>query len=306
MNTYRDTFRAAVVTAPSGSDSIEIVDVPVRRPADGQVRVAVAAASINPVDLAVSSGFFHSVGVISGNAAVGLGMDFAGTVLESGAGVDLAPGTRVAGVLPGFDHPTGAYAEEVVVPVDAVAVVPESLDLVAASTVAINALAAEQILDLLGEPGPGSDRLLVTGAAGVVGGYLLVLARRRGWDVTGLARPADEEFVRGLGAGFLDRPQGGWPAVADAAAMQEGALALVRDGGRLVGVMPGRAPGAERGITVEVVDSHADGRLGRLLELAAAGELPIRVEGTLPLDQAADAQKAAAKPGRRGRWVITP
>ncbi|MDH3009178.1 MULTISPECIES: alcohol dehydrogenase catalytic domain-containing protein [Gordonia] len=100
MNTYRDTFRAAVVTTPSGPDSIEIVDIPVRQPADGEVRVAVAAASINPVDLAVSSGFFHSVGVISGDTPVGLGMDFAGTVLESGVGVDLAPGTRVAGSCP--------------------------------------------------------------------------------------------------------------------------------------------------------------------------------------------------------------
>jgi len=193
-----------------------------------------------------------------------------------------------------------------VVPADAVAVVPESLDLVAAATVAINALAAEQILDLLGEPGPGGDRLLVTGAAGVVGGYLLVLARRRGWDVAGLARPADEDFVRGLGADFLDWPLGGWFAVADAAAMQEDALALVQNGGRLVGVMPGRAPAAERGITVDVVDSHADDRLARLLELAAVGDLPIRVEGTFPLDWVADAQKAAAKPGGRGRWVITP
>ncbi|MCR8899183.1 NADP-dependent oxidoreductase [Gordonia sp. GONU] len=301
-----NTFRAAVITTPAGPESIEIVDVAVRHPEDGQVRVAVAAASINPVDLAVSSGLFHAAGLIAGDAAVGLGMDFAGTVVESGAGVDLAPGTRVAGVLTGFDKPTGAYAEEVVVPVDAVAVVPEPLDLVAASTAAINAVAAEQILDLLGEPRPGSDRLLVTGAAGVLGGYLLVLGRRRGWDVTGLARPADEAFVRGLGAAFLDRAPGGWPAVADAAAMQDDALALVRDGGRFVGVMPGRGPAAERGISVGVVDSHADDRLGWLLELAAAGDLPIRVEGTLPLERVADAQRAAAKPGSRGRWVLTP
>ncbi|SDU70308.1 alcohol dehydrogenase catalytic domain-containing protein [Gordonia westfalica] len=301
-----NTFRAAVVITPTGPDSIEVVDVPVRAPEYGQVRVAVAAASVNPVDLAVSSGFFHEVGVISGDAAVGVGMDFAGTVVESGAGVDLEPGTRVAGVLTGFGNATGAYADEVVVQVDAVAVVPEQLDLVAASTVAINALAAEQILDLLGEPRPGADRLLVTGAAGVVGGYLLVLGRRRGWDVTGLARSTDEEFIRGLGAGFLDQPEGGWPAVVDAAAMHEAALALVRDGGRWVGVMPGGAPAAERGISVDVVDSHADDRLGSLLELAAAGVLPIRVEGTFPLDRVADAQKAAAKPGGRGRWVITP
>lgn len=300
------TFRAAVVTTPTGPDSIRVVDVPVRDPGEGEVRVGVAAASINPVDLAVSSGFFHSVGVLVGDAPRGLGLDFAGSVLDVGPGAGLPVGARVAGIVTGFDHPTGAYAEEVVVPANSVAVVPDDLDLVAASTVPVNGLAAEQILDLLGDPGPGADRLLVTGAAGVVGGYLLVLAAHRGWTVTGLARPHDEAFVRGLGAAFTDRAGGAWDAVADAAALQDAALALVRDGGRFVGVRPGLAPPVERGISVGVVDVTADDRLGSLLQLAASGDLPVRVQGTVPLDRVADAQKNAAKPGGRGRWVITP
>ena len=46
-----NTFRAAVVIEPGEPDAIEIVDVPVVDLAPGQVRVAVAAATVNPVDL---------------------------------------------------------------------------------------------------------------------------------------------------------------------------------------------------------------------------------------------------------------
>ncbi|MYT22499.1 NADP-dependent oxidoreductase, partial [Streptomyces sp. SID7760] len=46
-------MRAAVVTAFGGPEQVEIVRVPVPRPAAGQVRIRVAAAGVNPVDGAV-------------------------------------------------------------------------------------------------------------------------------------------------------------------------------------------------------------------------------------------------------------
>ena len=55
----------------------------------------------------------------------GLGWDFAGTVLAAGLGVDLAVETRVAGVVLGFDRDFGTYAEQLVVPVADLAVVPD-------------------------------------------------------------------------------------------------------------------------------------------------------------------------------------
>ena len=301
-----NTFRAAVVRTPSGPDSIEILDLAARAPGRGEARIAVAAASINPVDLAVAGGVFHRRGVISPGRQAGLGWDFAGTVVESGPGTGVEPGTRVAGVVTGFDREIGAYADEVVIAASEFAVVPDALDLVAASTIPINGLAAVQMLDLLGAPAPGSNRLLVTGAAGVLGGNLLALAGERGWQVTGLARADDEAFVRGLGAAFTTAPDHRWDAVADGAAMQSRGLALVRDGGRFVGVQPGTDPQPERGISVHTVVSHADGRLGDLLERAAASALPVRVHATVPLDRVADGQKEAAKPGVRGRVVLLP
>ncbi|CAI7974342.1 Alcohol dehydrogenase GroES domain protein [Frankia sp. Hr75.2] len=301
------TFRTAVVRTPGGPGSIEIIDVPVAEPGPGEVRVEIAAAPVNPVDLGVAGGFFHAMGLINQPERTGLGWDFAGIVVATGRGVDLAVGTRGAGLVVGFDRDFGTYAEQLVVPAADLAVVPDGLDLVAASTVPLNGLAAAQIVDLLGDAPTGGNRLLVTGAAGAVGGYVASLAQDRGWRVTGLARAEDEEFVRSLGAGFTTHAESGWDAVADGAALQEQGLALVRDGGAFVGIRPNAVPATERGITVAVVVTHPDGpRLGDLLARAASGELPTRVHTVVPLDQVADAHRAMAKGGVRGRYVLQP
>ncbi|MEU4837673.1 NADP-dependent oxidoreductase [Nocardia testacea] len=301
------TYRAAAVRNPEGPESIEVIDRPITGPGPGQIRVRVAAAAVNPVDLGVASGFFHGLGLVHQPEYTGLGWDFAGTVAAAGPGVNLAVGTRVAGMIDGFDRDYGTYAEQVTVTAADVAVVPDELDLITASTVPLNGLAAAQLLDLLGDAPAGRNRLLVTGAAGAVGGYVAALAPDRGWRVTGLARPEDEKFVRGLGAEFTTHAGGGWDAVADGAAMQDQALALVRDGGVFVGVRPNAVPAPERGIATTAVVSHPDGaRLSDLLALAANGLLPTRVAAVLPLDQVADAHRAVAAGGIRGRHVLTP
>lgn len=300
------TFRTAVVNTPGGPDSIEIIDVPFGEPGPGQLRVAIAGAAVNPVDLALADGVFHGLGLVNQPDHTGLGWDFAGTVTAVGPDVDLPLGARVAGLVAGFDRDFGTYAEHLVVPVGDTALVPEGLDLTTAATVPLNALAAAQLVDLLGD-GAGRS-LLVTGAAGALGGYVVPLARDRGWRVTGLARSEDGEFVRGLGADFgtAAAPEV-WDAVADAAALQDHGLALVRDSGLFVGVRPGAAPVRERGITVRVVETRPDGaRLAQLLRAVTRGNLPARVHAVVPLAQVADAHRAVAKGGVRGRYVLQP
>ena len=299
------TFRTAVVRTPGGPDSIEIIDVPVVDPGPGQVRVEIAAATVNPVDLALAAGVFHRLGLVDQPAHTGLGWDFAGTVTAAAPDVDLPVGSRIAGLVVGFDRDFGTYAEQLVVPASATALVPDGLDLATAATVPLNGLAAAQLVDLLGD-GAGR-RLLVTGAAGAVGGYVVPLAQDRGWRVTGLARAADEKFVRGLGAAFTAEAAPGWDAVADGAALQEQGVALVREGGLFVSVQPGAVPAEERGVTVRVVVTEPDGaRLAQLLESAANGHLPARVHAVLPLDQVAAAHRAVVKGGVRGRYVLQP
>jgi NADPH:quinone reductase-like Zn-dependent oxidoreductase len=299
------TFRTAVVRTPGGPDSIEIIDVPVVEPGPGQVRVEIAAATVNPVDLALAAGVFHRLGLIHQPDHTGLGWDFAGTVTAAGPDVDLPVGSRVAGLVGGFDRDFGTYAEQLVVPARDTALVPDGLDLVTAATVPLNGLAAAQGVDLLGDGGGRS--LLVTGAAGAVGGYVVTLAQDRGWWVTGLARAKDEKFVRGLGADFTADAAPGWDAVADGAVLQEQGVALVRDGGLFVGMQPGAAPEEVRGVTVRVVVAQPDGaRLAQLLDATASGHLPARVHAVVPLDQVAATHRAVAKGGVRGRYVLQP
>lgn len=299
------TYRTAVVRTPGGPDSIEIIDVPLVEPGPGQVRVEIAGAAVNPVDLAVAAGVFHGLGLVDQPHHTGLGWDFAGTVTAAGPDAGVPVGSRVAGLVAGFDRDFGTYAEQLVVPAGDTAPVPDGLDLTTAAAVPLAALAAAQLTDLLGE-GDGRS-LLVTGAAGAVGGYVVPLTRDRGWRVTGLGRTRDEDFVRGLGAGFTTHAAPGWDAVADGAVLQEEGVALVRDGGLFVGVQPGAAPAAVRGVTVRVVETRPDGaRLAGLLDATAGGRLPARVHAVLPLDRAGDAHRAVAKGGVRGKYVLRP
>lgn len=299
------SFRAAVVRTPGGPRSIEVVDVPVVHPAPGEVRVIIDAAGINPVDLGVTSGRFHAMGLIGQREWTGIGWDFAGHVIERGEGVDVSVGSRVAGVVLGFDRSFGTYAEEVNVSVDAIAVVPPELDLVRAATVPLNALAASQAVAKLGAT---AGRLLVTGAAGAVGANATVLAGEAGWAVTGLARPDDESFVRGLGAEFTtEAASPEWDAVIDTAVLGQRGVDLVRDGGTYVGLAPASIPEATREVDVQTVITQLDpDGLAALLAKAAADRLPTRVQATFPLEQAAEAQLRVAAGGVRGRVVLRP
>src|SRR5690606_28213240 len=69
---------------------------------------------------------------------------------------------------------------------------------VAAATLPLNGLTAAQALDRLGLR--AGETLLVTGAAGAVGGFAVQLAAARGIRVVAVAGAEDEPLVRELGA----------------------------------------------------------------------------------------------------------
>ncbi|MEV5718898.1 NADP-dependent oxidoreductase [Amycolatopsis mediterranei] len=292
---------------------LEVVSVPVPRPGPGQVRIRVAAAAVNPVDLATSAGVLTEAGVIPPREVLGLGWDVAGTVETPGAG--FAVGDAVIGLRDRIATPLGAYAEQIVLDEAAVAPAPAGVPPAEAATLPLNALTAAQALDLVETTGS----VLVTGAAGAVGGYAVALAHARKLRVVAVASEADEAEVRRFGADeFVPRGPslgdrvralvpGGVDAVLDTALLGLDALDAVRGGGEFVAFAAGAAPLPLRGVRVRSVWIRADGeRLAELARLAENGTLPLRVAGVLPLTEAAVAHERMAAGGLRGRLVLVP
>ncbi|MFF9771749.1 NADP-dependent oxidoreductase [Streptomyces sp. NPDC014636] len=295
-------MRAAVVRTFGGPEAVEIAEVPVPEPRAGQVRIKVAAGALNPVDAGVRAGFFGGAG-----KTLGLGWDVAGTVDAVGVAAAWQVGDPVVALVPGVADPLGAHAEYVVVGADAAAKAPAGVDAVHAGTLPLNGLTALQALDLL-DLAPGAS-LLVTGAAGAVGGFAVQLAAHRGIEVTGQARAGDEELVRSLGATrfTVGAAPGGVDAVLDAAVLGEPALEWVRDGGAYIGVHPGAQPGSVRGVRTGAVEVAADGaQLAELVRLVEEGVLTLRVAETYALEEAAKAHARLAEGGLRGRLVLLP
>lgn len=303
-NTGPTTMVAAVAEGFGGPEQIEVVRVPVPQPGAGQVRVRVRAAGLNPVDGAVRAGVFGGEG-----QRLGFGWDVAGEIDELGADVDgWAVSDRVVGLHYGPVKPLGTHAEYAVLDASALAPAPASVDQVTAAALPLSGLTAARAVDLLELPAGAT--VLVTGAAGAVGGLAVQLAARVGYVVTALAGADDEELVRSLGAAHFV-PRGGAPATAvdgvvDTAVLGGPALAFVRDGGSYVGLIPHAAPAAERGVRVVEQEVAADGaHLARLVSLVDAGELTLRVARTFPLAEAPKAHAHLADPGTRGRIVLT-
>ncbi|MFG3516857.1 NADP-dependent oxidoreductase [Streptomyces bobili] len=296
-------MRAAVVRSFGGPEVVDVVERGVPEPAARQVRIKVAAAALNPVDAGVRSGVFGGAG-----KEIGLGWDVAGTVDAVGVAAAWSVGDKVVALAYGVDKPLGTHAEYVVVDTGAVAAAPATADAVHAATLPLNALTAAQALDLL-DLAPGAS-LLVTGAAGAVGGYAVQLAARRGLTVTGLARADDEEFVRSLGAsGFVsgEAAAGAYDGVLDTAVLGEPALVWARDGGAYAGVIPQAAPASVRGVRTAAVEVSADGaRLAELVRLADDGVLSLRVAEVFSLADAAKAHSRLGEGGVRGRLVLVP
>jgi NADPH:quinone reductase len=310
-------MRAVVVRQFGGPQALELIEAAVPEPGPGQVRIRVAGAAVNPVDLAIRSGLFSEPGILGTTGQAGLGWDVAGVIDRAGAGVTgLAAGDAVIGLSDRLDVAVGGYAEQIVLDASAVARAPAGIDLVQAATLPLNAVTALQGLDALGLS--AGQTVLVTGAAGGLGGYLTELAAGRGLRVIATAGDADEKLVRGFGAAhFVSRSArlsqevrrlapGGADGALDAAVVGYPALDAVRGGGRFVAFI-GEGPRVLRGITVTAVHVWAQpGLVAAAAALAEAGRLTPRVAATYPLAEAAAAHERLAQGGVRGRLVLLP
>ncbi|MFE5587920.1 NADP-dependent oxidoreductase [Kitasatospora sp. NPDC056531] len=312
-------MRAVVVRSFGGPEALEVAEVALPGVGAGQVRVRVKAAGVNPVDALTRAGVLAQAGLMAAREVTGIGWDVAGVVDAVGQGVaGFAPGQRVVGLRDRLDVDLGAYAQFAVLDAGALAPAPAGVGFAQAATLPLNGLTAWQALDLLDLPAGAS--VLVTGAAGAVGGFAIELAALRGLRVVAVAGAGDEALVRSLGAEwFVPRTvpdmaaavrelvPGGVDGAVDAAVLGLAALGAVRGQGVFAAVAGGSEPVGLRGIRVENVWVSADGAaLAHLSALAEQGRLTLRLAATLPLERAGEAHERLAEGGLRGRLVLVP
>ncbi|MFE6039538.1 NADP-dependent oxidoreductase [Streptomyces sp. NPDC056452] len=279
----------------------------------GQIRVAVRAAGVNPVDYKIRNGWMEAAFPTPLPATPG--SEFAGVVDETGEGVTgFSVGDEVLG-----RSATGAYAAHALADADAVAPKPQELGWEEAAALPVATATAARVLDELAVT--EGDTLLVHGAAGAVGSAGVQLAASRGATVIGTASPANHDYLRVLGAipveygdGLVERvralaPQG-VDAVFDAAGKGALAASVELRGGtadRIVTIAD--ADAAKYGVAFSAGGGERQDEAERLAEyaaLAAVGELRIPVAQTFALRDAARAHELSEAGHVRGKLVLLP
>jgi NADPH2:quinone reductase len=313
-----------------GPDALRYDDAPVPAPKDGEALVKIAAAGVNFIDVQ------HREGRYKGPALpFTVGSEAAGTVTAVGAGVtEVAVGDRVA-----YAMVVGSYAEYAAVPAKRLVKVPSGIDFRSAAAVMLQGLTAHYLTHSTYAVKPG-DTALVHAAAGGAGQLTTQVARLRGATVYGtvgseakakIAREAgaaatinykeqdfEAEVKRLTGGRGVDvvydsvgkdtfdkslnclRPRGmlalfgfssGPVAPFDPATLgAKGSLFLTR-------------PGLNQYIATreELVQRATD-----LFKWLASGELKLKVDGVLPLAEAATAHRELEARRTAGKLLLEP
>ena len=185
--------RAAIVDAPGAEPRVGLIE---RSPdSPGTTLIEVSAAPLNPLDLLIASGTFHSA---RHETAYVPGSECVGTVIRSDR---YSPGSVVYAECHASPTTPGAMAQQVRVDDDDVLVLPSGVDQVAAAAIGNSGVAA--YLPLVEVAGlQAGETVLVLGATGAVGQLAVQIAHLGGAGrVVGVARdPATLDGLRALGA----------------------------------------------------------------------------------------------------------
>jgi NADPH:quinone reductase len=305
-----------VRAAGSGIEHIRLDELPDPEPASGEVLIATEAATINPADLGIVTGAAAGRFPPGAVAPYTPGWDLAGRVVGCGQGTDSAlTGSRVVGFSIWFVTGHGTQASLVALPATDVAVAPDGLPSAQLTTVGLNGLTAWRGLADLNLT--GGETLVITGAAGGVGGFAVELAADRGLTVIAVVRRDARDTAAELGASAVVTAddgdlgsavrrvaRGGADAVLDTASVGAPALAAVRDGGRYVTVTD--VPPAERDIAVSRSFGRMDpAGLATLVEMASAGRVHTPVSRVYAAADARQAYEHFASWHGRGRTVLS-
>ena len=159
-----------------GPDVLRIEDVPSRQPKQGEVSLRVEAVGLNRAE----SMYFHGAYMEKPNLPSGLGYEAVGTVSAVGPGVDASLAGRRFGTIPGFSmNRFPVLAEEAVVPVDALARIPDSFSAAQGAAVWMQYCTAYGALVPFGKVSTG-DFVIITAASSSVGLAAIQIVKAQG------------------------------------------------------------------------------------------------------------------------------
>jgi len=294
-------------------------------PLDDQVLVRVRASSVNPADWYLAKGPF--VARISGNGMLKpkspyLGSDVSGVVESLGRNVQgFHPGDEVFGIC------RGAFAEYVTVPERSLVLKPANRSFEQAAAVPLAGLTALQGLRNHGNLRPGQS-VLVHGASGGVGTFVVALAKLLGGEVTAVCSTDKVEIARSLGADrVLDYTKENFAEGAqryDLIVVVNGHRPLrdyrrvLASGGRCVMIGGSirqiirvlimgklRPKSRQRGVRAFVMSPNKDD-LAFLKELLETGGLTPVIDRTFPLARVGDAFRYMREGHARGKIAVIP
>jgi NADPH2:quinone reductase len=319
--------KAIVVGRHGGPEVLELRDQLVGGPGSGHVRVRVAAAGVNFIDIYMRSGAYaRPLPFVPG-------LEGGGVVEAIGEGVQgLAVGDRVAWV-----QAAGSYATAILAPASALVRIPEGVatDLAAASI--LQGMTAHYLVHGVRQTQPG-DVALVHAAAGGTGQLLVQMLKQAGARVLGtcssdekarLAREAGaDEVVRYDAVDFAAEVRRstagrGVDVVYDSVGLTtlDGSLKSLRPRGLCV--LFGQASGAVPPFDLQRLNQAGslfitrpslahymatreefELRAGAVFTAVATGKLRVRIDRRFALAQAADAHRVLESRGTTGKLLL--
>jgi NADPH:quinone reductase-like Zn-dependent oxidoreductase len=292
------------------------------------VVVEVAGAGVNPVDT-----YFRGEGGYSPFTLPMIpGVDAAGTVVDVGEYADgYEVGDRVIATGLSRDH-YGGYAEQVAVPTDRLAHVPEGVDLVEAGAAGVVAVTSWRALVSHAGLEP-AETVLIHGGSGGVGHVAVQLAAAVGAHVITTAAPEYHDALSELGANAVfdygrddlvdavrEEAGGGVDVIldhrlddymqfdADVAAVGCRVVGIGENDPHVEFTNDAAARSADLNVqfmTMFNTPSLAEG-LERVAYLMGEGDIDIELAGRYGLEEAAEAQRAVMEDSFLGKLVIEP
>lgn len=196
-------MKAIVADRYGSPEVLELEERPVPAAGPGELLVEVMATSVTTAEWRMRSGDFGGGMSVLGRLMMGItkprerttGREFAGRVVGLGPGVDtFSVGDDV------FGTTGGANAEVIATPASGVVTrMPRGLSYAEAVSLPFGAITALDFLEDRAKVRAG-ERVLIIGASGGVGVFLVQVAKAMGAEVVGVCSAANETFVRSLGA----------------------------------------------------------------------------------------------------------